>query len=193
VQRIILGLSDQQLITGFAVLLPGFIRIPYSTGNLKSYHLVLVADMAWLASNTHLLTLFALQRYFQDHPVALALRAGMMLLLACGLVIVSILTGHRHTWDYYKCPVQCLLQDLNIGGIPGRWMIANISMVIYGYSLALMPLFNLSRMTCDRVIRKLEDCSRRSRGHPALKILAKLLKFVVRDFLFFDFVATSLS
>jgi len=181
-ERILLGLSDQQLLTGIAIVLAGLSRIPYSTGNITTYHLVLISDLVWLASNSHLLTLLVLRGYFQTHKWARALRASGMGLLACGLIIISVLTGDELIYDEFECPVQCLLENMSIGGVPGKWMIVNIVTVVYGYALALLPLFDGSRYWYYKGIACLEEFSE-SPTNPVLKAVAQLLRIIVVDFL----------
>jgi hypothetical protein len=71
-ERLILGFSDQQLVTGTALLLAAFIRLPATNGQIRAYHFSVITDrVAWFSANTHLVTLFVLRDYFAKH---LALR-----------------------------------------------------------------------------------------------------------------------
>lgn len=183
-ERILLGLSDQQLVTGFAIAIAGLSRIPYSEGNLKMYHMVLVSDLVWLSHNTHLLTLVVLRRYFQDHKWSAAIRTFLMCCLAICLIIASIITGHVHTYDYYRCPVACMIQDWTPGGVPGKWMVVNIVLLFYGYIFAIMPLFDWSRRPYERIILWLEDIySPRSDRSRTSKTVGWLVKVFVYDIL----------
>ena len=80
-ERLVLGFSDQQLVTGTAMLLVAFIRVPLSHGRISVYHFTIITDLAWYSANTHVLTLFVLKEYFRapDHK---ALRFWRMLGMA---------------------------------------------------------------------------------------------------------------
>src|ERR1700734_1263414 len=63
-ERFILGLSDQQLVTGLAILITGY----YLHCKISYYHFNLVINLAWFSSTTHLATLLALKEYFKKRP-----------------------------------------------------------------------------------------------------------------------------
>jgi hypothetical protein len=174
IERVVLGFSDQQLVTGSAILLAGFIRISSNYGQLKMYHLVLVSDMAWLSANTHLLTLVILRRYFQQYSFIRAVRATGMLVLATALILVSVFTSHQHTYDYYICPAECLIADLqsNVKGTQGRWLIANVILVCWNYPSALIPLFDRTRKPLERLVLNLERYSREHTSRDPMKWVA---------------------
>lgn len=46
VERVVLGLSDQQLVTGTAILSVGLYRVPPSHGHISFYHFSILADLA---------------------------------------------------------------------------------------------------------------------------------------------------
>jgi len=142
IQKVVLGLSDQQIITGGAILLTAFIRLAFNRAQLSVYHLNIVSDMAWLASNTHLVTIVVLQRYFQKNFGLRVVRVTLMLLLAAGLIAVSIFTAHQYDYDYFSCPAECLIGELssNIGGIPMRWMIVSIVFICTDYPGAIVAI-----------------------------------------------------
>ena len=65
IEKVVLGLSDQQLLTGLAVLVAGF----WTHCSISVYHFAVVNDLAWFSANTHLTTLGLLDGFFQDNPV----------------------------------------------------------------------------------------------------------------------------
>jgi hypothetical protein len=119
----------------------GYVSNPISGKLLKlrsDYHLNLVSDMAWLASNTHIVTLVVLQRYFQKHLGLRVVRIAMMLLLAARLIAMFIFTAHQYDYVHFSFPAECLIGELssNIGGIPMRWMIVSIIFICTNYPIA---------------------------------------------------------
>lgn len=64
VEKVILSLSDQLLLTGTAVLVAGF----WTHCSISVYHFALVSDLAWFASTCHLTTVATLERYLRRRP-----------------------------------------------------------------------------------------------------------------------------
>ena len=61
-RKAVLMLSDQQLVTGIALLASAYSQL--SCG-LSSYHWQLIVYLAWFSSLTHLTTMTALRQYFE--------------------------------------------------------------------------------------------------------------------------------
>lgn len=68
----VLTFSDTRVSTGFAILLCGFIQIPFG------YHWQVVVALAWFSALTHLLTLLSLLEYSRTHFEMAVLRAILM-------------------------------------------------------------------------------------------------------------------
>ena len=100
--RFILTLSDQQLVTGLAIL----IGAVSNQRILSVYEFSVVLSLAWFSSTTHLATLDALREYFLEHKVVRSWRVGGMLsllvLLSYCLVVVVFAQPLGET-----VPVQC--------------------------------------------------------------------------------------
>ena len=90
-RQAVLSYSDQQIITGIAVLASGYGQL--SCG-LSTYHWQIVVYLAWFSSLTHLLTLTFLRRYFLTNRAARAWRAALMLLMLTMLIIALVPTGY---------------------------------------------------------------------------------------------------
>jgi hypothetical protein len=86
----VLTLSDQQLVTGIAILVACFANWCRTT----AYELSMVVSLAWFSSATHLATLDVLQDYFQRNRVVRNWRMigmiAIMLLLIAGLTLSGI-------------------------------------------------------------------------------------------------------
>ena len=100
-ERFILALSDQQLVTGLAVLIAGFTN----RCSRSFYHFRIIAALGWFSSTTHLSTLAVLRAYLIDHPRVRDWRVIAMLGIF-GLLVVSQI-GTFSTRDG-SLPVQCI-------------------------------------------------------------------------------------
>ncbi|KAL8867888.1 MAG: hypothetical protein Q9174_005367, partial [Haloplaca sp. 1 TL-2023] len=89
----VLMYSDQQLVTGLAILASGYAQL--SCGLSKS-HWQIIVYLAWHSSLTHLATLTFLRRYFQENARARIWRSVLMLLLAVMLGVALLPTGDRN-------------------------------------------------------------------------------------------------
>ena len=89
IERIILILSDQFLVTGIVVLATGYIK----SCNLSIYHFEIVAWLGWLASNGHQITLTSLRLYLRDHRTVLWYRVSAMTVVFLLLLVAVNLAG----------------------------------------------------------------------------------------------------
>ena len=101
-----LTFSDQQIITGIALLTSGYSQL---RSGLAVYYWQLTVDLAWFSSITHLTTLTCLRYYFQQRQglkflrlICMAITAGM---LGCALASTGSLGAGNFTPDY---PAWCL-------------------------------------------------------------------------------------
>ena len=87
----VLFFSDQQSLTGIAILVSGFSQLACS---LSAYHWQLTFDLAWFSSITHLTTLTCLRHYFQIRPALRVWRLVCMAITAVMLSVALIPTGY---------------------------------------------------------------------------------------------------
>lgn len=105
ITRFILTLSDQQLVTGLAVLIAGVCNQRTLTG----YQFAVILSQAWFSSTTHMATLDALRNYLGSHGIVRDIRVTGMLAVLVLLIytfIVSLLTR-----PHPMLPVQCLFEE----------------------------------------------------------------------------------
>ncbi|KAF4534361.1 uncharacterized protein LTHEOB_3169 [Lasiodiplodia theobromae] len=85
-QKGILSISDQQIVTGIAILLAGFVQI----NSISAFHWYIVVYLGWMSSNVHLTTLAVLRGHMQTNRPVRAIRViGMTILFAlllCALI-----------------------------------------------------------------------------------------------------------
>ena len=82
-QRFVLALSDQQLVTGLGILIAGFAN----RCSMPLYYFNIIASLAWFSSTTHLSTLAVLRPYFIEHP---RLRNWRVVVMLSALVLLSV-------------------------------------------------------------------------------------------------------
>lgn len=90
-RQAVLSYSDQQIITGIAVLASGYRQL---LCGLSIYHWQIVVYLAWFSSLTHLSTLTFLRKYFLTNRAARDWRATLMLLMLIMLIVALVPTGY---------------------------------------------------------------------------------------------------
>ena len=104
IEHFVLALSDQQLVTGLAVLIAAFTN----RCTRSMYHFQIIASLAWFSSTTHLATLTVLRVYLINHAQIRHWRVATM------LVILSLL-GFSQVLVYGNVdssrPVQCYFRN----------------------------------------------------------------------------------
>ncbi|OCL02565.1 hypothetical protein AOQ84DRAFT_422468 [Glonium stellatum] len=101
--RFILTLSDQQLVTGLAILIAGVAN----QCRLTVYEFSIVLSLAWFSSTTHLATLDTLRDYFLAHKVVRNWRVACMLILLVFLSYSLFLTTFGSVFLPQSSPIQC--------------------------------------------------------------------------------------
>lgn len=89
--QLILAISDQQLVTGLAMLIGAFSQL---NCGISFYHWQVATTLAWFASITHLATLPFLQEFLQRHKFLLCLRVMLMSGVAIMLSIALLRSGN---------------------------------------------------------------------------------------------------
>ena len=200
--EIVMLLSDQQLVTGTAML--ATIIYLRSQGAITVYHYTIATDLAWFSSNTHLLSLVVLRgwlseerkiakrdRQFNTRPRSRSRsilnefrsiwRAIFMVVMAILLIYTNLFVAYEEWYDHYNCPANCV-PSKPIGGEPKRWLIVNLSLILYSYPLALVGLFGLTRSAWMKVRRDVrawdkndENVVRKLAGRPVYRALSTVV------------------
>lgn len=83
----VLTFSDTQIITGIAILLCGYIKLP---SGISIYHWQVIVSLAWFSSLTHLTTLTSLRDYFRSrHGMAV----GRSIFIGIVVVLLAAASG----------------------------------------------------------------------------------------------------
>jgi hypothetical protein len=87
--RFILGLSDQQLVTGTSIMMVGYVKIT----QISTYHFFLIISLAMFSCSAHLASVLSLRRYFQSRPKMAKIRFVVMLIFALALIVALLMAG----------------------------------------------------------------------------------------------------
>ena len=98
IRSAVLMFSDQQLVTGLALLISGYAQLRCG---ISSYHWQMIIYLAWFSSMTHLTTLTMLRQYFRDNPAPRLWRAVLMLVMVTMLGFALLPSGD-HMWFTYE-------------------------------------------------------------------------------------------
>ncbi|KAL8956671.1 MAG: hypothetical protein Q9183_006246, partial [Haloplaca sp. 2 TL-2023] len=139
----VLMYSDQQLVTGLAILASGYAQL--SCGLSKS-HWQIIVYLAWHSSLTHLTTLTFLRRYFQENPTARVWRSVLMLILAIMLAIALLPTGDRRYHGRRSTPALCDFRRLVAHGQGGRFQFDIVSTSVMLISILILFSSYLTRL-----------------------------------------------
>ena len=85
-ERFVLSLGDQQLVTGLAVLIAGYSQM----WSMSAYHFNIVASLAWFSSATHLATLAVSKNYLREYTTVRNWRVLFMLVLSIMLGVAQV-------------------------------------------------------------------------------------------------------
>ena len=139
IEKVVLNISDQQLLTGTAVLIASF----WTHCSISVYHFTLASDLAWFSANVHLTTLPLLANLLEKRPVLRNWRVFMMACLAVMLATSSVMQGHWNWYESWAYNAQCLFDDLygNVGGEPAFWMAFNLVFIGWDYPRRIALLY----------------------------------------------------
>ena len=152
-RKAVLMFSDQQIVTGIALLASGYSQLP---SGLDAYHWQMLVYLAWFSSFTHLTTLTVLRGYFQDHPATRSWRVFFMLVTVALLGIALLPTGNQfwlndylHNIQTSGVPALCFFQGRNFNkqtfGLStsnqGPPMIISILVLSFGYATRMVKLW----------------------------------------------------
>ena len=139
-QRFMLALSDQQIVTGLAIFIIGFSK----HCELSSYHFIVIMALGWFSFTTHLSTLSVLQGYLEDRPGQKMFRLlgiiATFLLLVISFVLLYSLPNN-------DVALQCRLPRIGLSGATTLRSICAILLLIF---LSTMFLSKTARFCFGR-------------------------------------------
>jgi hypothetical protein len=158
IESVMVSLSDQQLVTGFAILIAGYYEMMNS--NLSIYHWRIVTYLAWLSSSVHIASLTLLRDVLNKNPTFRNLRvAGMLLLLSLLLVALwptrfgedpEFSPSAFQDFTSARIPAKCFWTSTystpfdSTDTLDANWVLSVI-MLLFAYVWKLSQLFASSR------------------------------------------------
>lgn len=143
----IMAISDQQIITGIALLGAAVRNLPKRS--ITVYHFDIIMDMAWFSSNTHLLALCVTRSFLETTIPSSVLsrtrshgglprnvRIMAMLVLAGLLLYCSSVSGYELWDDHVNCPALCITRGKRAGA-PYRQMVVTFVFVLQSYTVQI--------------------------------------------------------
>ncbi|KAK7520513.1 uncharacterized protein IWZ02DRAFT_519252 [Phyllosticta citriasiana] len=91
IDRVTLSLADQQLLTGFAIMISFWLRYNDYNDHHRN-HVDLVMYLSCLSSSSHLASVITLKKYFKEHSMTARLRMVLIFLYALFLTSSIIIT-----------------------------------------------------------------------------------------------------
>lgn len=158
--NLVLSLSDTQLVTGIAILVPSLYKL--NEGTITVYHFSIVMDLAWIASNTYILTLLVVSRQYREKDsigstqsparkihFSIILRILFMIILAAMLLYNSWVSAYIYWAANFSCPATCAIRPSirEHGGEPLSWSITNFVLVLVAYTNAFIQFSATIRRT----------------------------------------------
>jgi hypothetical protein len=148
--RLILGLADQQLVSGFALLVCGYLAAYpegvayYDSADLAHWNLIVY--MACLSSSTHLACVLTLRKYFNQHKETGTVRIVFIILFSLFLIPSIIMS---YCFEAFLIPITLLADHeiekkgtsvARINLVTGLWYTFQAVAYIYLFYAAVMQL-----------------------------------------------------
>ncbi|GAB7334996.1 hypothetical protein MBLNU13_g06862t2 [Cladosporium sp. NU13] len=154
IEKVVISVSDQQLVTALAILAAGYYEI--MNNNLSVYHWQIVVYLAWLSSVVHIESLTLLRDVFNNNPNLRSLRvAGILVLLALLEVTMwpTRFTAYSSVGNL-GMPVRCWWKPtqmrspnplgVDLSHVVQSWVLT-VVMLLLAYVWKLSQLFESSR------------------------------------------------
>lgn len=168
--ELILSLSDQQMITGIAILIAGIIQLD---SKISFYHWNVLVSLAWFSSLTHLSALTLLRSYFRSRLLLRMFRLFLMTgfaILLIGAMYPLYYNGARKTYEFPNpsgniteerylippsYPARCLYSSPKMDeGTVGRNLTFGATVVlVFGYTTRVIKLFSSTDSIARKVLR----------------------------------------
>ncbi|KAL8917936.1 MAG: hypothetical protein Q9172_005627 [Xanthocarpia lactea] len=147
-RRIVLMFSDQQAVTGIALLASGYAQLK---SGIDSYHWQIVVYLAWFSSLTHLTTLTVLRQYFRENHHARSWRAVVMFITVVMLGAALLPTGVNQWFSgpfdpAASIPAICYFRRLTSATYTERFELGSVSTLSMVISLFVLASGYLTRI-----------------------------------------------
>ena len=144
IENVMLALSDQQLVTGFALLVAGYYEM--MNNDLSIYYWQIVVYLAWLSSSVHIASLTILRDVLSKSPRLRNIRVAGMVALLILLIAAMWPTRFEDGLYYPGVPSKCYWKSRQVvlENIDPNWVFS-MAAVLFAYVWKLSQLFATSR------------------------------------------------
>lgn len=121
-EKVTLAFSDQQVITGLALLLAGFSQL--SCNGINAYHWQTMIFTVWFSSLTHIATLATLRDYFQKQNKKARFGRVILMSATLGLLLAALFpTANIYFQALPGVPAQCFYHtsEYDFSGVKLPW------------------------------------------------------------------------
>lgn len=179
IQKVVLALSDQQLVTSSTLLIIGYSQ----RCSISEYHFEIITDLAWLTFSTFSGSLLVTTDYYEENMKMRHWRALWFTIVYILIVLAQLVTYHDDWLFYPGLPVQCTLSNLGsgIGSFWGFFLSLSLILLTWSYCSLMTSFYpvvfgwrNCTRRMMRAVVRKTSELHTRvnSREPSLLKTLA---------------------
>ena len=159
-ENAVLAFSDQQIVTGIAILVSAYVQIACG---LQIYHWQIAVDLALFSSITHLTTLTCLRDYFGKRKSLRTIR--LMFMGTIGIMLSVALGTTGYELQSAPIPAWCLFQTNSIKDAtyaPYNWlyMCILLSYLAVSYISRAIQLFPQSTSWRTRFLRRISNFAR---------------------------------
>ncbi|KAL1798533.1 hypothetical protein ACET3X_002570 [Alternaria dauci] len=169
---LIIGFGDQQLITGYAVLLSGWIKVAQRSFRVQGAHFVLILYICALSSSSHLAALITLRKYFRKYEFIAKIRLTLVVCFALFL-LSSMITA-------IAMPPSLIEDDGGTSILRSRVQrlsfLVPLFLILIGFSTALVCILydpegrgldtpsSCSETSIQALVRRFTDSTQRQQG-----------------------------
>lgn len=157
--RVVLALSDQQLVTGIAILVAGFVMMARNT--ISVFHYTIILDLAWFSAGCHLIDILVIgqQLVSEAHrskqithkrhirlPFIIAWRLAFIVPMGILLMVANWPSGYRDWYDTFPCSVKCVPWDTSsMGGDQATSLIITELWLFVAYTIGVCAMNGLGQ------------------------------------------------
>lgn len=132
-------MSDQQLVTGLAILISGYSQLRCG---LSFYHWQIITTLSWYSSITHIATLLFLRQYLQKNKFIWYLRVSLMAGLTVMLAIGILPTGSSSVLYYGDSTSPFTIDEQAVLATPARCFFDLKNLELNTQGLAIYVIFS---------------------------------------------------
>ncbi|KUJ08103.1 uncharacterized protein LY89DRAFT_789336 [Mollisia scopiformis] len=156
-QKLVLSMSDQQIITGIALMVSAITRLRCG---ISAYHWQITIYLVWFSSFTHLATLTFLRGYLHENSPMRVWRFCFMNILILLLLAALVPTGNRN-WlpdegpDLTGSPAWCLFKyhSRGVNVTSFTTMLFSVLVLCISYATRAIKLFQWSSKYSRLILR----------------------------------------